>query len=231
MVRPRRAVRNAKKSKRSARDCTALYLSYFFTIALILSFFALGDLYGSGAMPLTSFEANSTIALSLLFPSVVFTYLLTRGRTLGEIVSGLGLNPSGLSLKAAAIGLALFLAIFLLQLAFSVFQVVTHIPLPTNVSMVLSGMPIYLLVFAAAVAPIDEEILFRGFLVPRIGIIPSALIFAAFHISYISISEFTAAFLFGLIAGYAFKKTRSLYTTIIGHALVNIVTILVLFFP
>jgi membrane protease YdiL (CAAX protease family) len=177
---------------------------------------------------LISFEADSTIALSLLFPSIAFAYLLTKKHSMRDIISGLGLKTSSLRLRAVAIGIALFVSIFLLQVIFSVFQIVTHIPLPTNVSMALQGMPIYLLVFAAIIAPIDEEILFRGFLVPRIGIIPSALIFAAFHISYLSISEFIAAFIFGLLAGYAFKRTKSLYTTIIGHALVNIVTILVL---
>lgn len=228
MARPKKAGGKVKRGKKDAKSCFALYLSYISTLLLVISLFLFGNLYNSGMITLISFEADSTIALSLLFPSIVFAYLLTKKHSMRDIISGLGLKTSSLRLRAVAIGIALFVSIFLLQAIFSVFQIVTHIPLPTNVSMALQGMPIYLLVFAAIIAPIDEEILFRGFLVPRIGIIPSALIFAAFHISYLSISEFIAAFIFGLLAGYAFKRTKSLYTTIIGHALVNIVTILVL---
>ena len=103
------------------------------------------------------------------------------------------------------------------------------ISLPTNVRQLLGGLPAYFFAFAVIVAPIDEEILFRGFLVPRIGIILSALIFGILHfLSYASISEFIAAFVFGLIAGYAFKRTRSLYSTIIPHMLVNLLGILAL---
>ena len=76
-------------------------------------------------------------------------------------------------------------------------------------------------------APIDEEILFRGFLVPRVGIVVSALLFAVPHLlTYASLSEFAAAFIFGLLAGYFFRRYKSLYPTILAHALVNLFTIL-----
>ncbi len=229
MVRNRAARKSSKrKRERKTHGCLALYLSYFFTLALIASFFIFANLYNSGVLTINYFEADSTIALSLLFPSVVFTYMLTKRMSLREILSSLGLSADRLSVRAVIVGVSLFAAILLLQVAFSIFQSVTNIPLPTNVGMLLNGMPLYLLIFAVVVAPIDEEILFRGFLVPRIGIILSALVFSLFHLSYLSISEFLAAFIFGLIAGYAFKRTKSLYATIIGHALVNLLTILVL---
>ncbi|MGC8730310.1 MAG: CPBP family intramembrane glutamic endopeptidase [Candidatus Micrarchaeia archaeon] len=91
-------------------------------------------------------------------------------------------------------------------------------------------MPVYFLIFSFIIAPFTEEILFRGFLVPRLGIILSAIIFAVPHfISYLSISEFVAAFLFGLAAGYAYKKTGSLYVSILAHMLVNFLAILSIF--
>ncbi|MGC8648062.1 MAG: CPBP family intramembrane glutamic endopeptidase [Candidatus Micrarchaeia archaeon] len=189
----------------------------------------LGWMFAHGLLSTVYFEADSTIALSLLFPSLAFSYLFYKGASLSEAVKSLKLDRRALTTRALGAGLLLFFAILLLEFALSAFQTITHIPLPTNVQQLLQGMPFYLIAFSVLVAPIDEEILFRGFLVPRIGIIWSALIFSLFHISYLSISEFAAAFIFGLLAGYVFKKTDSLYATILGHALVNLLTILVLF--
>jgi membrane protease YdiL (CAAX protease family) len=40
-----------------------------------------------------------------------------------------------------------------------------------------------------------------------------------------------AALIFGLVAGYVFRKTESLYPSLVAHVLVNTLTILVTFFP
>lgn len=219
----------AHRAKGASRSLSIRAFFYIATFLLIFMFPLLGWLYSHGIVSAIDLEADSTIVLSLLFPSITFSYMLYKGKSLSEVISDLNLNLHAFTLRALAVGVLLFLAILLLEFGLSAFQTVTHIPLPTNVQALLQGMPLYFIVFSVLVAPIDEEILFRGFLVPRIGIVWSALIFSLFHISYLSISEFVAAFIFGLIAGYAFKKTKSLYTTIIGHALVNLLTVLVLF--
>jgi membrane protease YdiL (CAAX protease family) len=131
------------------------------------------------------------------------------------------------------IGLILFIAIVILGLVISVISTITNVPLPTNVQSILGGTPLYFLIFTAVIAPINEEIFFRGFLVSKLGkmfgmasgILLAGLIFAVLHLSYLSVSEFVAALVFGLIAGYAFVKTKSLYPSIVGHMLVNLVTI------
>ncbi len=93
----------------------------------------------------------------------------------------------------------------------------------------IQAAPAYYLFFIAIIAPINEEILFRGFLVPRIGILASALIFAIPHlIIYYSVYELAFAFAFGLLAGYVFKKSGSLYSTIIAHMMVNVLAVLLL---
>lgn len=182
------------------------------------------DYYGIFA----NYVANSTIALSLFFPLIVFSYLLAKGNRLKPIIRSLGLSRDKITLHNIGLGIVVFMAILALEFGMSIFEQVTHVSLPTNVNIVFSGMPLYLYLFTFIVAPFDEETLFRGFLVPRIGIIGSSLIFAILHFGYGSISELIAAFIFGLIAGYAFKKTRSLYVSILGHALVNFLTIALL---
>ena len=114
----------------------------------------------------------------------------------------------------------------------------------TGMAMVLGGEPFYFLMFAVFLSPINEEIFFRGFLIPRLatlfgeflprwssvalGIFFSALIFAVLHAGYMSISEFAAAFVFGIAAGYVFMRYKSLYATILAHFAVNLLAVLAL---
>ncbi len=203
-----------------------------FYIALFVSIFSIfffPYLYVIGKETLAVASANSSIGLSLFFPLVVFAYMLAKGKSLKEIIFELGLSRKAFHRKALYYGLATFIALIFLEFGISAFQALTHIALPTNVALEFNGMPLYFFVFAVVVAPIDEEILFRGFMVPRIGIILSALIFGFLHyLSYASVSEFVAAFVFGLIAGYALKKTKSLYSTILPHILINLIGMIAL---
>ena len=179
----------------------------------------------------TSALANSSIALSLIFPFIVFAYLMLRGKGLRRIISELGLSKRKLTYRYAALGILLFLLFFGLEFFIGAIEELTHIYISSNVTEYLSNLPLYFYIFVFLVAPIDEEILFRGFMVPRFGIVLSALVFGALHyISYFSYIELIAAFLFGLAAGYIFKKTNSLYPSIIGHMLFDFSTVFLLFF-
>lgn len=227
---PKKGKRISTKSTKRRESKKIRYAFYLITILLIITIIVSALLYNSGLILQPLLNADSSMALSLLFTALVFSYLLYRGKSIKQIISGLGLSKDKLTVKFIAIGIILFFAIMLFNLALTIFSAVTNIPLPTNVQTLLAGTPLYFLIFTFLIAPINEEILFRGFLVPRTGIIISALIFAVPHLSYISISEFAAAFVFGLLAGYVFKKTQSLYSSILAHILVNFLTIISLIY-
>lgn len=179
--------------------------------------------YDASYISYNSALVYSSMALSLLFSFAAVSYMLARGNGFREIARQLGLSGRGLNRRHIVIGLALFLLFFAIEIGMGLFSELTGIQLPTNVGLVFAGMPLYFYIFTFAVAPINEEILFRGFMVPRIGIIASALIFGALHyMSYYSVVEVVAALMFGLASGYAFKKTNSLYPSIIGHVLINL---------
>ena len=214
----------AKRAKGPARSLR--FASYIISFLLAASSLAILILYSYGALSLNFAQANLSIATSLFFPSIVFSYLLYKKKNTGQIVGELGLSLKGLTVRNLAIGVAIFLAILALGVVFGVVSSVTGIQFPTNVDVLLAGMPVYFLAFASLVAPINEEILFRGFLVGRIGIILSSLVFAILHLSYSSISEFVAALLFGLIAAIVFKRTKSLYPCILAHVLINVLAII-----
>ncbi len=218
---------NSKKKGKA--DYKIRYIFYSFSILLVLIAITSVALYYDLILGQAMANLISTMSVSLLFPSIVISYMLAKGDNLSGIIKSLGLSKDKFNLKYLLIGVALFALIMILDLLFSSITSYLHLSFPTNVKSVFSNMPIYFLIFSFTIAPIDEEILFRGFLVPRIGIIQSAFLFAILHFGYGSISEILFAFIFGLIAGYAFKKTTSLYTSIIGHILVNMLTIILLF--
>ncbi|MCS7131273.1 MAG: CPBP family intramembrane metalloprotease [Hadesarchaea archaeon] len=81
-----------------------------------------------------------------------------------------------------------------------------------------------LFVNLALIAP-SEEILFRGLLVPRIGLIPSSIAFGLAHvIGYRAWGEVVVATSFGLLLGWLFLHTGSLFGPWLAHALANIIS-------
>jgi membrane protease YdiL (CAAX protease family) len=206
-------------------------LKYFFyactIITLIVTILSI-DLFANGVLSMVDAEVYSSIAFSLFLPSIVFAYL-ARKHNFSQILNELGLSKNHISVKFFVYGILLFLIILMLEIGLSLFSYITGIPLPTNVGKILSGMPLYFLIFSVFIAPLNEEIAFRGFLVNRIGIVASALIFAILHAGYSSIAEGLGAFIFGLLAGYVFKKTKSLYPSLIAHIIVNLLAVIVLF--
>ena len=71
-----------------------------------------------------------------------------------------------------------------------------------------------------------EEFFFRAFLIKRIGMFWSTLIFAIMHISYGSIAEVIGVFVLGLILAYWYKKNNSLAQNYIAHVLYDLVAII-----
>ncbi len=192
-------------------------------ILFISLVFGVPGLYLAGLVPETLGNVLETILLSFLFSSMALAWLAYRGLSLGGMAHSLGLDRFSPKLEVVGWALALFVMSFIVEILIGIFQTVTNIPLPTNVGAVLGGLPVYALLFTVLIVPINEEIIFRGLLVTRLGIWVSAIIFALGHLlTYGSISEFVGALVFGLLAGYALKRTRSLYPSIIAHMLINL---------
>jgi len=88
------------------------------------------------------------------------------------------------------------------------------------------GTLIFFVVMAVAVAPVAEEILFRGILYPavkqlghpRVAVIGTALLFALFHVNLLTFASLTAVAL-SLIVLYEF--TDNLLAPITAHAVFN----------
>jgi membrane protease YdiL (CAAX protease family) len=219
-----------KKGSTSAISRSVLFIIMLFAFAFGFNAIPL-VLYMFSYIDYSTFNFLSTAATSLAFTATALAYLSLVDRGRKGIAYRLGLGRQGLTAGNIGIGVFLFLIIFLLEIATGLVSSVTGIQINTNVALVFAGAPSWFIIFASIVAPVNEEVLFRGLMVPRIGVFLSALIFAVPHLGYNSTFavEFIAAFVFGLLAGYVFKRTNSLYPSIVAHVLVNVLTLVTVF--
>lgn len=89
----------------------------------------------------------------------------------------------------------------------------------------ISGNPIYTLIFVVLIAPFLEEYIFRKQIIDRLGcygektaIFVSALTFGLFHMNFF---QFFYAFGLGAIFAYVYIRTRSLRYPVFMHMIVN----------
>ncbi len=86
------------------------------------------------------------------------------------------------------------------------------------------SVPEYLII-TVLIGSIVEEIFFRGFLQPKIGLIPAAVLFGYMHVGYGSITEIVAATLLGILLGILYEKRKTIYSPIIAHLAFNFIMI------
>ena len=115
----------------------------------------------------------------------------------------------------------------------SLIYLVDKIPMPDFINQAFGEMsisPIILILSIAVVAPIYEEVIFRGILLkgmankmdPNLALVISALIFALVHMN---IPQGINAFLLGLIIGAIYLSSNSIYLCIFAHFINNSVGI------
>lgn len=83
------------------------------------------------------------------------------------------------------------------------------------------------LLMAVTLGPLGEELLFRGYLLRRMGVVMQAVLFALFHYGYGSVSEIMAALAVGVLLGLYVQKNKELYSVTLAHALYNVFSIAV----
>ncbi len=134
----------------------------------------------------------------------------------------------------AAVPIA-FVTLFVSILLISGLNAVTHLGLENNLvrdfaerAATQPGLKVYFAVEALAVAPVVEEVFFRGFLLwalrpmtgIRVAIIVQALLFSCAH--YWSIGAIFSTLPAGLILGYLAAARRSLWICIVIHFTFNL---------
>ncbi len=92
---------------------------------------------------------------------------------------------------------------------------------------------IYILIFSVITAGITEELIFRGYYMPRIEILTnnkwltillSSLLFGLIHLRYGNIMALIMPFLIGLILAMHYYKYRNLSVLIISHIIIDFIS-------
>lgn len=151
-------------------------------------------------------------------PFVAFL-VLARGVDLGEVLDEIGVTGRPRDLL---LGVAWTVPVYLLLVGTSRFLFGLGIVGPGGGG---GGAEITMAhaVLISVTAGIGEEVFFRGFLQPRIGLVPQAIWFSLEHAAYLSIPQLAVALVAGLLFGLAYRQTGSLTVPIVAHVLYDVV--------
>ncbi|MBI4360531.1 CPBP family intramembrane metalloprotease [Candidatus Micrarchaeota archaeon] len=128
--------------------------------------------------------------------------------------------PQTLAL-GALIFFALMAGVLLLSLALGAWGWLDFSP----VEKLVAALTFWDVLLVVTLAPVAEELFFRGFLLPRFGLPLSSIAFALGHAGFASVAVVASAFLGALVLGYAYQKTGNLYACMLGHALFNVANV------
>jgi membrane protease YdiL (CAAX protease family) len=143
-----------------------------------------------------------------------------------------------------SVSLSIFLPITLILVGLSfllsdldnLLRIALHSPVNPNslIPRLIYGSNIWIaLLVLVIIAPLTEEFLFRGLILNgfinnysiKIAIWISSLLFAFFHLN---LFQFPSALIFGVIFAWLVIKTKSLWSSLYGHALVNSIPIIIM---
>ncbi len=194
------------------------YPTYLQTLGLILIVALFGVMAVLLVLPFTN--VNSMLAIT-----VVYSVSL-----IGGIVCAL-LIRKDFSFPIARVRWQIITLGFLSALSFHIFSdpVVSLFPIPESLKEMTSSLyrnPVISFVLIAVLAPLLEELLFRGVVLhgflknyrPSHAIIASALLFAIIHGN---LAQGLGAFFIGLVIGWIYWKTQSIIPGIIIHFVNN----------
>lgn len=181
--------------------------------------------------------ALATLIQAFILIGLVFYLVRIRYRLSWDY---LGLEKASASLKNIIIGIGGGISlVFLVAIAAAILESIIPQPIQPQpfVDIFLKienwkELSIALMV-VIVLAPINEEIFFRGFLYPylrdrlgvRLGQLGSAMVFGALHLDPFRFVPLTMG---GIGLAVIYQRTKSLYASILAHAVWNTVMILIL---
>jgi membrane protease YdiL (CAAX protease family) len=206
-------------------------------IALVLVVSALEYVFGNGlANGIYALEATlrhvpqpdvtltaGDVVLNIVVNVAVFVlpvlfYVSFVGRTgPSGALRELGLAPEGAG-RQMIVGL-LVAAGFLAALIAASALLSRFVDIPENQRAldIARGLDVASALVVAAGAAVSEEVFFRGFLLPRVGLVGQALLFSAAHLSYVNALEIVVTLALGRALGLLRRRTGSLWGPIATH--------------
>jgi membrane protease YdiL (CAAX protease family) len=211
---------------KSRIDMVGLSVLFGFMAFLIVSFFADSE---------PSDETTAVGLADLLLQVIIFVGLafITVGtgiyRTFRQAIDRLGLRPISVGAIAIAAG-SVIVMLFISGMA-SVITDIVQPELMDDLSQVTDDMTANVQNVPGAVAlglsaGIGEELLLRGAVQPRFGLVPTSIFFALLHTQYGLTFVLVGLFAIGMLLG-VLRNRYGTIAPIIAHALFNTIVVLV----
>lgn len=185
---------------------------------------ALGLLFVLSTM-LSEYAATGVFSLTMLAGPL--WWLGRQGKNTGRALGELGITRKNL-VPNILLGIPLTVAIFVMLLLLLQAYLALGIADSEKVAGIVKDAPFFIVVLAVVVNPFTEEIFFRGFLVPRIGVLPAAAVFSLSHFAYGSVAEVVSVFFIGILFGIVYMRRHSLWPAIVSHIIINSAAIYVI---
>lgn len=185
--------------------------------------------HGESEPPLSGEQILSGVMFNLIvlvIPPVLYVAFVGGHNVLGAL-RALGLHGDN-ALRATLVGLATaFGFVVLLGVAgyfFTTFEV--EVPENERALQIARSLTVLGALALATGAAVSEEVFFRGFLQPRIGLWGQAIVFSLAHLNYVNVLESVVTLLLGLAFGLLLMRTRNLLAPIAAHFLFNLLMLL-----
>lgn len=188
------------------------YLFLMITFAVVIYIFFMKNVSPADEILATIFQFAFIFAIPILMYQIIWKVPLKSSLPLQAI-------------DVKTILLTLAFSLCLIPLA-ALLSILSNLFFPATESLSTSASPLwYTFILVAILPPLFEEITFRGFLLggyAKTSTFPVALLNAlAFSLIHLNTSQFLYAFLFGFCFVYLFRATRSIYSVIFAHFVVN----------
>ena len=118
----------------------------------------------------------------------------------------------------------LIAASFLIAIILTIFGL-NDLEVVSDVIGAVLQLPIIIIIYFFVIRVFLEEFFFRAFLVPRLGVILSSVIFGLAHIGYGSVAEAVGAGALGLVLAFFYSKHGKILPNFLAHMIYNVFVI------
>lgn len=175
---------------------------------------------------------NFLIDILLISAPILFLKKIEK-KDWKEIPKSLGLKKiKAFALIKKTFELTLLLIIALVLVSIAVNFLSSYLGITNDITLVYSRIKeidILFLGYLLIVRVFAEELFFRGFLVQKLGILGSTVLFAALHYTYGSFVEVIGAFVLGALLAWKFTKNQNLSPNVFSHIAYNLIIIASIF--
>ena len=177
----------------------------------------------TGDMLLSGLVINVIV---LVLPTLFYVAFVGEGGP-SRALEALGLHRRDAG-RAILVGFGAALAVLLIIAVVSVAIEGLQVQIPENERALEIARSVTILgAFGIAIgAAVSEEVFFRGFLQPRIGLWGQAILFSLAHLSYVNVLEVVVTFVLALVFGIIYRRTGNLLAPMAAHFLFNLLMLI-----